>query len=288
MSERATATAGQTVGAVDIDGLRLPLIVHSHIPKTGGSALNNRLFYRWFPLSQQLGLYRLPFTAMARFAPEGDGKLSGKRFVSGHIPVGYFDNITSAIYVSLYRDPVERILSFASFAVASKDHGALKLFDTNLKPLAKSDPDRFLRVLLGNNVIAVRQFNLMTRLSAGRPFLTGDATSDDDLTVALTTLGRPDFRIGLQEAFDKFVLQLRFEFNWNGPEPNPSTLDVPLDVVEKRLDFRIRQSDLRSSTVDWLRAEQTIDLRFYELVARRVEERSASLVIGAASESAAS
>ncbi|MEM1131019.1 MAG: hypothetical protein AAGH83_10920, partial [Pseudomonadota bacterium] len=86
-----------------------PFVVHCHVPKTGGSALNQRLFFPRFGAAQVYQMYRFIFERSSRLPLRHRARAMRSRAAIGHIPFGYFDLLyPDALYVSLFRAPEAR------------------------------------------------------------------------------------------------------------------------------------------------------------------------------------
>jgi hypothetical protein len=89
-------------------------IIFTHIPKAFGSTFREMM-------RNQIGKLEslTPYTAEAREAFERrikEESLSGVRFFSGHYPYGIHEEFGGkSLYLSLVREPVERILSWYNF-----------------------------------------------------------------------------------------------------------------------------------------------------------------------------
>ena len=82
-----------------------PFLVHAHIPKTGGSALNRRLVFPGFGEDRVCQLYRFVFERAQRLPTRHVSRAMRSSAAAGHVPFGYFERLyPGALYVSVFRE----------------------------------------------------------------------------------------------------------------------------------------------------------------------------------------
>lgn len=245
---------------------RSTLLVHCHMPKTAGSALNrSALLPRYDPFEFRL-IYGVDFERTPLLTAETMS--SDVRFLSGHIPFGCAAQAgRPVLYVSVLRDPVERMFSFLNFVAVAKRHGARKGFDRDMQALARTDPVQFVRLILTRRRVMHRQSNIMTRLAAGLARL-GDIRPDNDaLDRALSNARSGNYILGMQDDFDVFASDLGDVLNERGLGNSGMNEDlVTSRKLEKRFDRVIRQEDMPESIIRTIRKANDLDLRLCDFV----------------------
>ena len=246
-----------------------PFLVHCHIPKTGGSALNQRFLFPRFGTDRVQLLYRYVFEAAHRLPPRHTSPAMRCFAATGHIPFGYFKRVyPGATYLSVFREPVSRALSFLNFVLATPDHKVRERLDPGVLARAPADPDSFILATLADPRLAVVQANVQTRLASGCARL-GDAPIDAlHLDVATDNLARPEYVVGDQTNLGAVMAELRARF----PAPAPSgPTPQPNAQAEKRLPKLLHADQISPRTHAALTHANRFDLQFYERIRRRTE-----------------
>jgi hypothetical protein len=248
-----------------------PFIVHSHIPKTGGSALNRRLLFPMYGEDRVYQMYRYVFETASRLPRRHVARAMRSFIAVGHVPFGYFDELyPDAVYVSVFREPVARFISFLNFVLANPDHAVRERLDPNVLINAANDPDAFISAVLAEPRLAVVHPNTQVRLAGGSPRLGECPVTLDHLEAALRNLSRGRYISGVQEDMPALIARFQERF------PNARIRDPGSAKLEKRLHKSLRFNDLRPSTVDALRAANDLDLRFYAVLCDAHEDRLAT------------
>lgn len=252
--------------------MTLPFLVHTHIPKTGGSAFNQRFLFPCFGTNGTYLLYRYVFEAAHRLPTRHVSRAMRSYAATGHVPFGYFQRIyPDAHYVSIFRDPVARCLSFLNFVLATPDHKVHERLPTGLSGLAGDDPDRFVLAVLDEPRLAVVQSNVQVRLASGCARLGPRPVDALHLEVAEDNIRRDDYLIGDQADLAGFLQRIMQRFPMpSGPTPQPDA------AAEKRLTRTLSANMLRPTTVGRLEDANRFDLRLYESIRRRTGNLSAA------------
>ncbi|MGB0505990.1 MAG: hypothetical protein ACPGGK_07305 [Pikeienuella sp.] len=248
--------------------IRAPLLIHSHMPKTAGSALNRNVLWPRFASSAMRMAYGVAFEKSRRF-PEPLGEIG---FLSGHAPYGYGAGLgREVLYISVLRDPVDRMFSFLNFVAIAGRHGARRQFDEDMQAVARKDPERFVLKMLESELVQLRQNNLMVRLASGMPRLGRHRPGRHKLRQAITHSRKEDYLVGVQERFDEFAGQLRCALDDRGIGRFGDGKPITGDVSEKRFEKVISADHVGASVVDEIRRANALDQRFYDDVVERLE-----------------
>lgn len=238
-----------------------PFIVHAHIPKTGGSALNRRMLFPSFGEDNVYLLYRYVFERASRLPRRHVARAMRSFIATGHVPFGYFDDIyPEAVYVSVFREPCARFLSFLNFVLAAEKHGVHHRVGEAVMARAKEDPEAFVTAVLDHPRLSIVHGNVQTRLAGGAPRLGDLPVTQGHLRAALRNVGRERYVTGTQENLPELFERLRETFpHLRRPRPAPA-------VLEKRLPKAMSIEYLSPKTVDRIRAANDLDLRLYAAV----------------------
>lgn len=242
-------------------------LVHCHIPKTGGSALNRRLILPGFGEGAVQRLYRYVFECAAVLPVRHRGRAMRSFAAAGHVPFGYFAPVyPGALHVSVFREPVERFVSFLNYVFANHEHSARRRLPGPVVDGAADDPDRFALAILDEPRLAVVHGNVQTRLASGLPRRGEAPVEAGDLARALSNLDRPDYLWGAQEDLDGFIARLAGVLEAGGRRVTTAA-DVP-DRLAKRLGRRFAATDLAPATLCRITDANRLDMDLYDRVLR--------------------
>ncbi|MEM7212315.1 MAG: hypothetical protein AAF479_10555 [Pseudomonadota bacterium] len=235
-----------------------PFIVHAHIPKTGGSALNRRMLFPMYGEDNVYQLYRFVFERASRL-PRRHVARAMRSFVAvGHVPFGYFDDVyPDAVYVSVFRDPVARYMSFLNFVVAREKHGVHRRIGKNLVDQAAEEPDAYVNAVLDDPRLTVIHGNVQTRLASGTARLGDAPVTMEHLSAALSNVARERYVCGSQEDLPSLFDRLRESF------PHMRRPKATSAELEKRLPKALHLDGLALRTIDRIRAANDLDTRLY-------------------------
>jgi hypothetical protein len=241
------------------------IIIFQHIAKTGGSSIGEALG-AFFPIEQQLcvspgpnvsvlGTWSMeyPTSAWERLPAEHKHAI---RLVGGHLPFGVHRIFQKPCkYVTVLRDPVERVLSGFYYSV-----------DRHFEATGE-------RVTLEEYVFRKRHYDLglnnyQTRLVSGianlDPF--GDVTTENarpltngDLAIALNNLRDHYLLVGITERSERFLTRFA------------DLVGFPIEVMRPLQNInatngRPLKSDIDPCTIEEIRKHNQFDLELYEHV----------------------
>ncbi|MEQ1577361.1 MAG: sulfotransferase family 2 domain-containing protein [Hyphomicrobium sp.] len=232
------------------------LLVYVHIPKAGGTSfteLLDRVYgQRFLHLQKQRLLHWPPeyyvsavanrYDAIAGHLPYGMHKRFGRGFsFNPRNHPGAFD-ARDLKYISIMRDPVERVKSFYRYVTTTPSHR----YHRHAKGLP---PAAFFRHLEGLERNALEVRNQQSRM-LGRG-------CHGDLDAIKKRIREDYFAVGVLENVDPFVAHLRQTLGW------PATAALP---HLNRTSTRRTEDEFDAATLDWISANNTTDLELYAFV----------------------
>ena len=221
-----------------IDFSQQPL-VFTHIPKTAGTTLNGVLEAA-FPENCLFHLQRLERETLSERLADPNLHVCGGHLKYLQLSAAFADTTRRPLYITILRDPVERILSAYCYARESVE-------DRRWHDLAsRHDINAFIAVMAENH----RQFLISKQCR----FVGTVARADADQ--AMDSLKRNYAVVGLQDDLESFLrrLETRLQFSLPRCEPrNRSANRVTRDALDKK-SLRILDRTTRE------------DRRLYELV----------------------
>jgi hypothetical protein len=225
-----------------------PFVIFLHIPKACGTTLT-KLFGRWCEPREIFNASDVPHDeACATLRRLSVQRPPGVRVILGHAPFGLHEALDGpARYVTVLRDPIERIISHFDYAARTPQHpqhAEIKRGKIDLLELAR------------------RTSNLQTRFLGGRNRDVPDAVT---LSRAKERLAGHFAVAGTVERFDEAVVMLHRAFGrrlWPFASEN----------VRPR---RSATESLSTEELHELRALHELDTDLYEFVRRRFEDQIA-------------
>jgi hypothetical protein len=217
------------------------MLIFVHLPKTAGTTLAG-IIERNYGSAAVLRLYesrsgeelaRLPAATLARY-----------RAVMGHFCFGAHRFLPdSAPYVTMLREPVDRVISHYYFVRGQPDH---YLYET----ARRLDLREFVR-----QCGAEEPNNDQTRLLAGHSGPVGSQTDQIEMLMAAKQYLRDHFVVaGLSEAFDESLVLMKRAFGWRW-------LFYTRANVGNR---RPPRSEIGADTLAVIRKSNHLDLQLYE------------------------
>jgi hypothetical protein len=200
-----------------------PLIIFVHLPKTAGSTLV-RIIERQYPAKSILRLYESDFGNELAAIPSSE--MDRLSVILGHFYFGAHAFSSRPVrYITLLRDPVERIISHYYYVRQSPKH---YFYDS----ARKMSMAKFVEYCSDND---------QTRQLAGRCGVPSLGTSSDELlNVAKGNLTKYFPVVGITEEFDRSLILMKQVFGWNYPvytsqnvtRNRPTRKELPQDVLE--------------------------------------------------------
>lgn len=187
-----------------------------HIPKTGGSTFMNIIFEKYS--GHQI------FNPINYYFTKSNIPISKEiKFIHGHTAFGNFpeDKSIENIYVTLLREPIERVISQYYFAVQ------IKHFDPNKVSLKQ--------FILSKDYYSFTN-NIQTRYAAGK-----QVCNASTLNLAKQNLIKHFRVVGITDMFDETLSWMSYQFGWNISsyekknitEQRPKIQEIPNYLLEE-------------------------------------------------------
>jgi len=230
------------------------ILIFLHIPKTAGSTLHG-IIERQYPSGVLYTPDGVDHVGEARRLRElAESEFSRIRVVKGHMGFfGWHECLQAPTsYVTLLRDPVERIISHYYYVLRSPSHPTYERVTSERLSLAEYVETR----------LTFETSNLQTRILSGTTSRR-EALDRGHLGRARTNLARHFALAGLTERFDETVMLLRREFGWSMP------------FYRRRRVTRRRptREQVGRETVECIAAHNALDSELYEYATELFEER---------------
>ncbi len=248
------------------------MIVHVHLPKTAGSALNRFVLMPNFPAERIFHAYGERKVAQAFRAARAEGRID---LLVGHVHANFagVHADPDAAFVTILREPVARFVSSINYIFLKRKN---PLLSRAPELAAAGDGDALIRALAGGTMSRVRHSNVMTKFIAGQtrrlPLRPGG------LGAARRRLESPRWRWGFQHEFDAYAARLEAELGLTR-HAEPSTAFVRGDPARpgvrdpkrraKIVDDVVRVEDLSSNSRRLAEDLNRTDLKLYEWALRR-------------------
>ena len=179
-------------------------VVFHHIPKTAGTTLNDILL-RQYATGTMFYLHGDKKESISRFKELSAEKKMKYRLIYGHQTIGVIDELDNPQMLTVFRDPIDRVVSLYYFARRNKEHVMHKL--TNEHSL-----ERFLGDGIHKEWAECNngQFHSIKRLLNSRHFDGGNGTELERLKRIL----EKQVVFGILEKFDESILLFQERLKW--------------------------------------------------------------------------
>lgn len=184
-------------------------IIFLHLPKAGGMTLHRILEERYPPERVYTFEGKKPLVAVERFRLLPEAQRARYRVLKGHVVYGLHDSTsTPCTYITLLRDPVERVISQYYYAKSRPEHYLYERLNKEGMTLFE-----YASLRLTPEIV-----NQQTGMLAGQAIgAKGVEVTSASLSLAKKHL-QTHFRVvGLTEEFDTSLLLLQRAFGWSMP-----------------------------------------------------------------------
>jgi hypothetical protein len=229
-------------------------VVFLHVPRTGGTTLH-RIIERQYPPEQLYSVGLVAGESSHKLAQLSPARRAQIRMLRGHMGFGVHGHLPGpTTYVTLLRDPVERVVSYYYFILRTPTH---YLFDC----ITSADHD--LRTFVENEthiMIDNAQTRIVSGVWVGPQF---GACTRDMLETAKSNLRDRFAVVGLTERFDETLLLLKKELGWQ--HHSYTRHNVTARRPEKR--------ELSEAALDSILRANQLDVALYQYAKGLFEEQ---------------
>ena len=233
-----------------------PVLVFIHLPKTGGTTLNNIIF-RKFPRKKKFHIW---YTLhLETFLKMSDKKRNEFDFITGHVPACIHNFISRPCrYIILLREPLERAISDYYFILTSAQHPRYEWYnrekvtlEEHLREERGSTPDT-IKLLLYPKLEFHPDIPTIEKWRGFESY-----TVNEMIEESKRKLREDFFQVGILDRFGEFVFLLSRRLKWQSPyyriaNQNPSRL---------RADAR---NTIDTELLSYFYAANRIDYQLYE------------------------
>jgi hypothetical protein len=230
-------------------------IIFTHVPRSAGTTLITILERQYRPDQQFYFYVREKFgtthEALEEFMQLPEKKRSRLKVLQGHMSFGlhrYYDRYT---YIALFRDPVERVVSYYYYIIKQPGHYLHNIVLANRMGL-----EEFVKAGLSTEFD-----NLQTRQISGVEGVSYGKCTGKMLEIAKLNLVRQYTIAGLTERFDETVMLMKQHFGWNYPLYSRRNVQKNKPVKDK----------IPESTVKLIEQTNALDVELYRFAKKKFE-----------------
>ena len=234
------------------------ILIFIHIPKTAGTALKT-IIKRQFPRDSVVNIYghKPNSIDVATFKNMEKKEKEKIKCLIGHFQFGLHQYLPQpATYITMFRNPVDRIISSYYYIIRSPSHCLYKKIigsKMSLKDFVSSDT-------------TMRLLNLQTKfigkIGNERHTVNDKFVSGDILEIAKNNIVKNNIIFGVTEKFDESVSLFKQLLGWQ------NIFYVKKNVTDKRLATKAISKRVRRI----IEEKNELDLELYEFVRKRFEE----------------
>lgn len=186
-------------------------IIFTHVPRSGGTTLVSVMSSR-YPKKEQFLFYVREKSgntdeALAAFSSMPAGQRKEMKLLQGHTSFGIHEGYSNYTYVTLLRDPVERVISYYYYILKLPGHYLHNILIANKMKLED---------FIGSGLSAELD-NIQTRQISGIRTKGIEKCSREMLEIARHNLLNHYSIFGITERFDETLLWMKQYFGWRYP-----------------------------------------------------------------------
>lgn len=228
-------------------------IIFTHVPRSAGTTLVHIMKQRFsedeqffFYVREKAGNIR---EAMSEFEELPQEKRQKLKLLQGHTSFGIHRNFPSHTYVTLLRDPVERIISYYYYILRLPDHYLHKVVLNSKMKLAD----------FVTSGLSAELDNIQTRQLSGIHPGDNGKCNRQMLETAKANLLSHYAVFGITERFDETLILMKNQFGWKFPfyTPMNTISDKPV------------KNQLSAETLQLIREVNAFDMELYEFAQER-------------------
>ena len=230
-------------------------IIFTHVPRSAGTTLITILERQYRPDQQFYFYVREKFgttsEALEEFMQLPEEKRNGLKVLQGHMSYGlhkYYDRYT---YIALFRDPVERVVSYYYYIIKQPGHYLHNIVLANRMRL-----EEFVTAGLSTEFD-----NIQTRQISGVEGVPYGKCTEKMLETAKLNLIRQYAVAGLTERFDETIMLMKKHFGWSYPLYSRRNVQKNKPVKEK----------IPEATIKLIEQKNALDVELYRFAKKKFE-----------------
>ncbi len=234
----------------------IPLILLLHIPKTAGTTMHG-IIEEQYP-SGIVGVNKGNLLEVIKEVSTDYYNSITIRCIYGHFNYGVHKYVTRPFtYISLLRDPVERVISEYYFLLRNPKHDPYVANEIKMKNMSLLD-----YVSSTDKAFLFRTSNMQTRFISGKPF-----PQLKDFMIAKNNI-KKHFLLGITERFNESLFLFQKKLGWK-PIHSYKSIFVAKD--------RPMKLEISMKVLNVIREKNNLDLLLYEHAKKIFQEQLESL-----------